>query len=198
VRTNPPFLRLTNHVPALGTVVSNGLRYFAVDVTCDTASVTNTLMTLSPGGAVDLLFNQDTFPTGSEPGDVVLLSNTSSNVAVLQVGTFPLVRAGRYFLAVRNSNPAQNNNFLIRIDSNCARSGSLIRNPKWGPNGFTFTWSGSSGATFVVEMAENIDGPWTEVPLPITIAEGGEYSFVDDGSHTSGFGPVRFYRVRVQ
>jgi hypothetical protein len=195
IRTNPPLVRLTNHVPAVGVVVTNGIRYFAVDVTCDSGEVTNTLMSLTPGGAVDLLFNQETFPTGSEPGDVLLLSNTSSNVSVLQVGSFPLTRAGRYFLGVRNSNPAQNNAFLIRIDSNCARSGSLVKGLRFNSSGFGFSWTAEPDVDFAVEYADDPAGPWTEIPR-IFASENGEFSFVDDGSLTGGLSPRRFYRLR--
>jgi len=195
VRTNPPLTALRNHLPFTGTVPAGGLRHFAVDVTCDSANVTNTLMSLSPLGALDLLFNQDTFASGSEPGDFVLIPNTLSNAVSRQVGQFPLLRSGRYFLAVRNTN-STSIDFLLRVDSDlCVKSSPTIGASKFDANGFAFTWSSEPGAEFSVEYAEDLAGPWIEIPPTIT-SETGEFLFIDDGSGTGGLSPSRFYRLR--
>jgi hypothetical protein len=203
VRTNPPLLRLTNHVPYVGFVLSNDLRYFMVNVPCETAVVTNTLMSLTPLGRVDLLFNQNAFPTGSEPGDVALISNTASNIAVLTVGSYPLTRSGPYLLAVRNSNPALDNAFLLRVDIDCAASSSpfspfiIPKTVTFGPGGFTLTWFADPAAQFNVQYTDDLSGHWNSVPQPF-VSETGEFSFTDDGTLTGGLSPQRFYRLLLQ
>jgi hypothetical protein len=170
------------------------LRYFAVDVTCDTSPVTNTLVSASPGRRLDLLFNQGTFPTGSEPGDFVLMLNTLSNAVARQVGEVPLLQTGRYYLAVRNTN-AVPVNFLLRVDSDSCAKSLVIGAPKFNANGFGFTWSAEPGEEFGVEYSEGPAGPWTEIPQTFT-SETGEFSFTDDGSGTGGLSSRRFYRLR--
>jgi hypothetical protein len=203
VRTNPPAAVLTNHVPFVGTVLRDGLRYFVVDVPCDTALITNTLMSLTPPGLVDLIFNQNTYPTGSEPGDVVLLSNVSSNSFPMDVGSYPLTRSGPYILAVRNSNPAQNNDFLLRVDIDC---GAMSPQPSpfvipnavtFGPGGFTLSWRAEPFAQFNVQYADDLNGPWNSVPAAF-ISETGEFIFTDDGTLTGGLSAQRFYRLLLQ
>jgi hypothetical protein len=202
VRTNPPIRQLTNMVAALGRISTNDLQYFAVDVPCDAATVTNTIMSLTPPGRLDLLFNQDTFPTGTQPGDVVLAANTLSNSVVLDVGTFPLLRAGRYFLAVRNSDPTQVNSFLLRADIVCApKSAAVLVVPtkaSWTSAGFVLAWMSDLDAEFRVEFANDPVGPWIAFPGVVTSITG-EFTFVDDGFFSGGLSANRYYRVvRVQ
>ncbi|HWN97038.1 MAG TPA: hypothetical protein VNT99_18555, partial [Methylomirabilota bacterium] len=200
VRTNPPATRLTNGVPYVGSVFSNNLQYFVVNVPCTPARVTHTLTSLTPPGRLDLLFNQDTFPTGSEPGDFVLLANTLGGSAVLNVGTYPLARRGAYILAVRNSNPVQNNNFRLRVDIDCNPSFSPLgpfaipQTISFGPDGFTLTWVSDPGAEFEVQYAEDPTGPWMAFPQTMA-APNGEFSFTDDGSASGGLSLNRFYRL---
>ena len=194
LRTVPPFSVLRNGQLVAATVPANGLSYFAVDVTCDTAPVTNTLVSLSLPRRLDLLFNQGTFPTGSDPGDFLLLSNTTNGVATRQVGEFPLLQIGRYYLAVRNTN-AVPVNFVLEVDSDsCARSFLTIGSPKLTANGFGFTWTADPGSEFSVEYAEDPAGPWIEISPPVT-SETGDFIFTDDGSGTGGLSPRRFYRL---
>jgi subtilisin-like proprotein convertase family protein len=196
VRTNPPFGRLTNGTPFIGQVFTNNLAYFTVDVPCDSGLVTNTIMSLTPPGTLDLLFNQDTFPTGSQPGDVVLTANTVSNAVVLDVGTYPLLRAGRYFLAVRNNDPAAVNSYYLRTDIACdAKTLPLILVPSktsYTASGFVLTWKWLPDATFNVQYATDPAGPWTAFPADVTSTTG-EYSFTDP--FNTGPGSHRYYRI---
>jgi hypothetical protein len=199
VRTNPPFAALSNGVPFIGRVYSNNLAYFTVDVPCDAGLVTNTLMSLTPPGTVDLLFNQSTFPTGSEPGDIVLTANTLSNAVVLDIGTYPLLRPGRYFLAVRNTDPTQDNSYYLRVDLACEAKFAFTAitiptKASFTASGFLLTWIGPAGAEFRVEYAEDPVGPWT--PFPGTVSStNSEFSFTDDDSVGGGISPVRYYRI---
>ena len=196
VRTNPPFAVLKNHLPITAIVPPQSLRYFAVDVTCDSAIVTNTLMSLNPPRALDLLFNQGTFPTGSEPGDYVLILNTVSNAIARAVGEVPLVSTGRYFLAVRNTN-ATPVDFLIRVDSDsCVKLGPLINAPKFDSTGFAFTWNAEPQDAYVIEYADDPAGPWIQIPQIIT-SDTGDFTFSDPSASVGG--RKRFYRiVRVE
>jgi hypothetical protein len=199
VRTNPPFASLSNAVPFIGRVYSNNLAYFVVDVPCDTGLVTNTIMSLTPPGTVDLLFNQNTYPTGSEPGDIVLSANTVSNAVVLDIGSYPLVRAGRYFLAVRNSDPTQDNSYFLRVDLACeAKAAStaitIPTKASFTASGFLLTWTGPAGGEFRVEYAEDPAGPWTAFPGTVSSTDS-EFSFTDDDSVGGGISPRRYYRI---
>jgi subtilisin-like proprotein convertase family protein len=197
VRTNPPATPLTNAVPFIGRVFTNNLQYFVVDVPCDSGLVTNTIMSLTQPGAIDLLFNQNTFPTGSEPGDVVLAANTVSNSVVLDIGAYPLERSGRYFLAVRNTDPSETNSFYLRADVACgAKMLTAIVVPSkssFTAEGFTLEWMATPGAGFLVEFAEDPAGPWT--PFAETVSSStSQFSFIDR-TVAPGEAPRRYYRI---
>ena len=201
VRTNPPLNWLTNAVPYVGTVFTNNLQYFVVNVPCAAASVTNTLACLTPGGTLDLLFNQDAYPTGTEPGDVALLTNVTSGASVLNVGYYPLAREGTYVLAVRNTNPAQNNDFQLQVDIDCG-TGAISpfiapSQVSYGPGGFTLQWNGAPSEQFSVQYTDDLNEPWNAVPAPV-ISDTGVFTFTDDGTLTGGLPQHRFYRLLRQ
>jgi hypothetical protein len=202
VRTNPPLGRLTNGVVYVGTVFTNNLQYFMVNVPCDAAAVTNTLTSLTPPGKLDLLFNQDAYPTGSEPGDVMLMSNVASNSVVLNVGYYPLARKGAYLLAVRNTNPAEVNDFTLQVDIGCppavAPSPFIVPSQvSFGPSGFTLKWFADPSEQFSVQYTDDLNGPWNAIPASV-VSDTGEFSFTDDGTVTGGLPTHRFYRLLQQ
>ncbi len=97
-----------------GVVRGNEIVYFTVQVPATATFATNILTSL--GGNLDLLFNQNSAPTGGI-GDTVLLAATTAGTAVLTTnGAPPLLPGQRYYLGVRNTNPAQTNNFILRVD----------------------------------------------------------------------------------
>lgn len=114
--TNLAVTSLTNGVAFTGSLVGNEIKYFMVDVPTVANFATNTLSS-STGGGLDLLFDQTALPTGSLPGDFLLLSGTTAGKSVLGVGGQPPLQTGHlYFLGVRNTNPAQSNNFSLQVD----------------------------------------------------------------------------------
>jgi subtilisin family serine protease/subtilisin-like proprotein convertase family protein len=62
-------------------------------------------------------------------------------------------------------------------------------------NGIEITWSGPPGQQYQVEWSPTLIPPvwtpFTEIVTSIT----GVYQYLDDGSQTAGFGPVRYYRL---
>ena len=120
--TNPPTLLLTNGIVSTNTFVGPGTVYFLVTLPCSNTTVTNTLTGLL-GGPFDLIFNQSMLPagTGTGPGDVILLANSTGGTSVLTGGTPPLLLPGFYYLGVSSTN-AGTNSFTLRIDfdsTNC-------------------------------------------------------------------------------
>jgi len=198
VRTNPPFVRLANNVAFQGRIPTNSVRYFAFDVPCDTGTVTNALVSLTTSN-LDLLFNQNTFPLTGAFGDYLLLNNITNDTNYLDVGTAPLFRSGRYFLAVRSTNTTPVD-FILTVGMDpCAPVPAPlvgpIGKPRFSAGAFSFQWSASPNDQFSVQYANNPAGPWTELPQAIT-SDTGNFSFTDNGSQTGGLPPHRFYRFR--
>lgn len=101
--------QLGNGVPLTSNVISNQMKYFVVQVPSTARYATNSLVSLT-GGTLDLFYNSNSLPTGSLPGDVQLLTSTTSGTRTLNTnGSPPLQPGQRYYLGVRNSNPAQTN-----------------------------------------------------------------------------------------
>ena len=203
VRTNPPFFRLGNGnpTPAL-TIGANAIRYFTYDVPCDYGTVSNWLESLTLPNALDLYFNQNTFPLTGTTGDFPLLINTTNGVSYLDVGVAPLFRSGRYFLAVRNTNAVPVDFRLTTGMDNmpCPVAPMFlfaIGKSRFGPTGFILEWNASPEFEFTVQYANDPLGPWFDIPQTITSGDG-QFSFTDDGTLTGGLAPQRFYRLRGQ
>ncbi|HMJ89981.1 MAG TPA: proprotein convertase P-domain-containing protein [Candidatus Acidoferrum sp.] len=203
VRTNPPFTLIRppqppiTEPPVTRPVNTNDFTYFAVDVPCDGATVT----TIYSGATdpVEIWFNQDTFPTGTgtQPGDVLLFTGTGTT-SVLDVGFYPLVRAGRYFIGVRNATPITTaaNNITLAVTAVCPPPGpASIKHASFASGALTMSWSSDPGAEFKVLFASDPSGPWTAVPGSVTSTTGG-FTFTDDGSSTGGLPDRRFYRLQ--
>ncbi|HZT21808.1 MAG TPA: LamG-like jellyroll fold domain-containing protein [Verrucomicrobiae bacterium] len=91
---------------AAGTVGPGQIIYYTVPVPTWAHDATNILV--SSTQPVDLLFNPSNPPTGSNPGDMVLLANSTAGVGspVLSdnpPSTPPLVPGSTYYLGVRNN-----------------------------------------------------------------------------------------------
>ncbi len=89
------------------------IKYFSVEVPREATRATNTFT----GGGVELLYSRTGLPLGTSPPDPVLypLPNPWIITTNFPVGA-ELLPGGRYFLGVRNLNPAQTNNFTLRVD----------------------------------------------------------------------------------
>lgn len=99
---------LNNGIAYQGTVASNSIAYFAVDVPNGVDAATNTLTSIDHA-QLDLLFSQIPEPIGVLPGDFTLLSTTGTGSSVLAAFPRPetlppLVPGARYYLGVSNTN----------------------------------------------------------------------------------------------
>ncbi|EEF59226.1 S8 family serine peptidase, partial [Pedosphaera parvula] len=95
---------LSHGISQTNLVNPNEIKYFSVDVPLWANFATNMLFNVT-GGSVNLLFNQDTLPTGTNGGDYVLMSAPAvPNFVTLSAtnGTPILVPGQRYYLGVQN------------------------------------------------------------------------------------------------
>lgn len=98
-------------------VPAQSLVYFAADVPPAAKFATNTLNNAGPE-PLNLIFNQTALPTGTSTGDSYLLSGvTATGVSVLSQNSGPpfLEPGNRYFLAVQNTTPGDQN-FCLQVD----------------------------------------------------------------------------------
>ena len=85
------------------TVPGNSISYFVVDVPTWASFATNSILTAT--GPLNLLFNQNGLPIGTNTGDFILLTNVTSGSATLATnGVPPLLPGRRYYLGVQNTN----------------------------------------------------------------------------------------------
>jgi len=104
--TNATLYVLTNDVPFTNTLPTNSIAYFGIDVPYYASYATNILTSISGGGPLTLLFNQNALPTGNLPGDRTfatgVFDNSSTNI--MSTSTLPTLLPGqRYFLGVLNN-----------------------------------------------------------------------------------------------
>jgi subtilisin family serine protease/subtilisin-like proprotein convertase family protein len=151
--TNPPpqllswELLLTYDVPAplpvplyFGTTATRSvapyqMAYFYVDVPMWPKFATNTLFNAT--GPLNLWFNQDRPPTGTDPGDFTLLPAVTNASYTLEANGIPPLQIGRrYYLGVENPNPT-NVAFSIQVDFDITTLSNGV--PVRAVNDFTLT-----------------------------------------------------------
>ena len=97
-------LPLTNAVPLTNTVPAGGFAYFLVTVPTNAQLATNLLLFAS--SPVNLWFSQTGFPTGTNTGDHILLTNSTGGISLLGITTNYLptniIPGGTYYLGVQN------------------------------------------------------------------------------------------------
>ena len=92
---------LVNGVGVAGTIGTNQIQYFTVDVPLWAQFATNNLWSAS--APLDLLFSQTGLPTGTNAGDVTLLTSAAAGSFTLATGGVPPLLPGqRYYLGLRN------------------------------------------------------------------------------------------------
>jgi hypothetical protein len=204
----------TNNIinsPTTNTVViaSNSIVYFSIFAPANADFATNTLTFAS--GPLNLLFNQNLLPNGTNPGDFYLLSSSTNGSAVLAtngapVPTVPEFVPGKiYYLALQNTNNFAVTNYAIKVDFHLLPVSAVVINPV-GPilggvavtsSGVQLQWSASSGAQVEVQWTTNLTSSagWNTVTNPATTTSNGVSTFTDDGSQTAPLGAVRFYRL---
>ena len=99
--TVPFAIPLSHAVTQTNFVGPNSITYFQVDVPAWAKFATNILTASSP---VNLLFNQNILPTGTNSTDFTLVTNTTSRTVLLQSNSVPpLISGQRYFIGVQNN-----------------------------------------------------------------------------------------------
>jgi subtilisin-like proprotein convertase family protein len=124
--TNVDLTVLTNRVPyTKGTVSSNSITYFAIDVPPTANFATNILFNSS--SPLNLIFDQNSLPTGALPGDVTLLNGVTvgSNTIATEGMPPPLVPGSRYFLGVQNTS-ATAATFDVEVDFDVGNNTNIV------------------------------------------------------------------------
>jgi autotransporter-associated beta strand protein len=106
--TTPLPRPLVDGVAVTNTIPPGQIAYFVVDVPAWANYATNTLLFANPPPGVNVLFNQNTFPTfgAANPGDYNLIPNSTGGSFTLSAATTPpLVPGQRYYLGVENLTP---------------------------------------------------------------------------------------------
>ena len=111
VQTNPP-VTLSPEGFVTNTVPAGQITYFAVTVPAWASYATNILVSASL--PVDLLYNQTNQPTGLNPGDYEISTNSTGGIGVPVLSTNtvppvtfpPLIPGQTYYLGVRNNGAA--------------------------------------------------------------------------------------------
>ncbi len=110
VQTNPP-VTLSPQGLVTNTVPAGQITYFAVTAPAWASYATNILVSAS--APVDLLYNQTNEPSGLNPGDYEILTNSTGGIGVPVLTTNniaptfpPLIPGQTYYLGVRNNGSA--------------------------------------------------------------------------------------------
>jgi subtilisin-like proprotein convertase family protein len=201
VRTNSPFTVLSNAFVASGKAATSDFTYFAVDVPCDGGHID--VLINNASGPLQAWFNQDMVPTGTQPGDVLLgiVPTAPGSLSYsFDVGFYPLSRAGRFFIGLKNGSGTGTNTFQISAQISCPfglnPSGGLFISVKsFNSGAFNLSWYGNTNAEFHVLYADDPNGPWNVFPTNVTSSDG-TFIFKDDGSVTGGLPPRRFYKLQ--
>ncbi|HTL54613.1 MAG TPA: S8 family serine peptidase [Candidatus Limnocylindrales bacterium] len=108
------------------------IQWFSISVPSWVSFVTNWLP--SSSAPVDLLFNQNTPPTGTNSGDALLLVNSTSNTVLLRTNGLPTLLPGAtFYLGVRNTNSTPIS-FLFSVDFDIDNVISLQSNTPYANN----------------------------------------------------------------
>jgi hypothetical protein len=207
---SPP-ISLTNGVPITNTlpakvgfsVSGHSIGYYSVTVPGNVDYATNTLIFATL--PVNLWFNQNGPPNGTNPPNYELLTNSTGGVSVLSATTVPqLVPGLTYYLAVENTNGVPVT-FALVVNFHFAATSitgpTITATNIGGTNGFLVQWSGPTNYQYSIQWKTNLNPvfPWNTVLNPVinatTILNTGYYSWFDDGSLTGGWPPQKFYRV---
>ena len=203
----PPGLPQTNTIPA------NSVTWFLVNVPTNADFATNILLFAS--APVNLLFNQTTPAT---IGSSTLLLNQTSGISILSTNSAPtnIVSGSAYYLGVQNTNSFAVTN-TIQVDfhlllatnapplTNTVFIRSIIYTNIAGMNGYLLTWFAPSNDLFQVQWTMSLaPTSWQTFTNPPVISyntnfiaspTNAQFNFFDDGSQTSGFGAMRYYRL---
>ncbi len=204
-------LNLTNGVSQTNTISPGGVTYYKVSVPANADFATNILSTLNASQTLNLWFSP------SAPNlTTLLLGGVTNGTSILSTTGAPpnIVPGSFYYLGVQNTNsfPVAYQigvNFHLTTSTNpppfLTNTLSIVHTTIGGTNGFLLTWFAPSNALFKVEWTTGFAPPnWIAFTNIIgyntnvfTSPTSTQFNFFDDGSQTGGFGPIRFYRLKL-
>ncbi len=201
-------LNLSNGVPQTAAVAPGSTAYYAFTVPALADYATNLLV--SSTAPVNLLFNQNGLPTGTNSGGYTLLANSTGGTSILSSGTTPpLVPGATYYLGVQNTNSVTVQ-FTLQVNFHIIAAPITnypISNVKFtsigGTNGILFTWLAPTNYQFQIQWTTSLSPlpvSWTTVPgvVPTLVSvtgTTGTYQWFDNFSLTGGFGGQKFYQL---
>jgi subtilisin-like proprotein convertase family protein len=202
-------LNVSNGVPQTANVAPGSTAYYSITVPANADVATNSL--LSATAPVNLLFNQNGLPTGTNSGGYTLLANSTTGTSILGGATTPpLVPGATYYLGVQNTN-SFTVQFTLQVNFHVPTgpigypiSGILHTNIS-GTTGFLLVWSAPTNDIFQVQHTDGLSPiNWQNFSNIITYSgpptpTNGIFSFFDDGSQTPpGLPPIRFYQLLLE
>jgi hypothetical protein len=204
---------ITNSAPVTNVIVPGAITPLTVTVPTNATAASNLL--ISASGPLNVWFNQTNAPTGTNAGDVLMLSNVTSGAFVLTNGSVPaLVPGASYHLGLQNPG-ASNVTFVFQVNfalasppsTNPASISSVtLTNLGGGTNAVLLKWIAPTNYQFQVQWTTSLAPPvawntisnlvltWSGIVSATNLADG-LFQFLDDGSLTGGFGPQKFYRL---
>jgi hypothetical protein len=157
--TLPVPIGLTPGITRTSTIPSGQVAPFFVDVPAWATQATNLLVYAS--APVNLLFDQDVPPTGTNAEDVTLLSASTGGMLALETdGTPPLVPGARYYLGIQNPGIAPVT-AIVQVDFDVTPlTNSVPLNATQDGTAFPryFSYEASSNGTAVSFQLLNLDG----------------------------------------
>ena len=157
--TVPVPMGLAYGVPGTNTIPPGQVAPFAVDVPAWAARATNILVSAS--APVNLIFNPALPPTGTNAGDVTLLSGTTGGFFALNTNAMPpLVPGSRYYLGIQNTGTASVT-AAVEVDFDVTPLASGNPNNATQPGGVLpryFSYDVSSNGTAVSFQLLNLGG----------------------------------------
>jgi subtilisin-like proprotein convertase family protein len=162
------------------------------------------------GQPINIISIQYSPPTGTNPGCLNITWSSLPGV-YYHIEGVPTLTATNWaiasptILATTNTTsycvPLPSTNNFFRVEEGLALSTSSVPAPvltvTYTGGGFLLQWTGPSTASYQPQWSPVIPtSSWNSFTNVITSATG-QFSFLDNGSQTGGFGSTRFYRVIV-
>jgi hypothetical protein len=161
-----------------------------------------------------MFFTTNTPPTITNGNDFLLVANSTSGTSVVSAATSPkLIPGTTYYLGIQNTNTFTVG-YYVEVDFHLLGSSSatntvpisgIIHTNINGTNGFLVIWFAPSNDLFQVQWTPSLSpASWSTFTNIVsydtnvfTSPTNTQFDFFDDGSQTSGFGPMRFYRLLI-
>jgi hypothetical protein len=195
---------LSNSVPVTNTIPANSITWFTVKVPANADLASNILLFAT--GPLNLWYSTNVPPSTTKATDFELLANQTSGTAVMHTNTLPaLVPGGRYELGVQNpNNYAVTYAEVVRfhlLPLPVFNIFSVTETNFVGSNGMIITWYAPTNDQFHLQWTDDLTvRHWSNFNGVISFtsfvgATNSLFRYVDDGSQSGSFGPMRYYRL---